>query len=76
MPDSVAVRVSVPHVGVGVVVGVGVGVGVGSGPPPGGAMYSSRFGEPVPGLVTLPVVAAAISALATFAGLAPGLACR
>ena len=39
-------------------------------------MYSSRFGEPEPGLVTLPVVAAALSALATCAGVADGLASR
>ena len=36
-------------VGVGVGVGVGVCVGV-----PVGAVYSSRLGEPVPGLVTTP----------------------
>ena len=38
---------------------------------PGGE-YSSRFGEPVPGFVTLPAVAAAMSALATSAGVAVG----
>lgn len=35
-----------------------------------GTIFSSRFGEPVPGLVTLPVVAPFTSAVATCAGVA------
>src|SRR5688572_19837105 len=40
------------------------------------AVNSRRLGEPVPAEVTLPRVAFAISALATPAGVAPGLLCR
>src|SRR5687767_9977792 len=48
-------------------------------PDAGAAQYavnSRRLGEPVPAEVTLPRVEPAISALATPAGVAPGLLCR
>ncbi|MDX6720335.1 MAG: hypothetical protein QOJ63_2589 [Solirubrobacteraceae bacterium] len=38
--------------------------------------YSSRFGEPAPGLVTLPAVAEAFTTPETVAGEAAGLPCR
>ena len=54
----------------------GSGSGSGSGfPPPAGPVYSSRFGEPEPGLVTTLVVAVEVSADVIAAGAAPGLAC-
>ena len=55
--------------------GVGVGVGVGPGVAPL-LTNSRRFGEPVPGLVTLFGVEAVISASATCAGEAAGVAPR
>ena len=67
------IATSVPLVSVlqlpagGVGVGVGVGVGTGVVPVP---TCSRRFGEPVPGLVTLFGVASPISVLATVAGVA------
>src|SRR5215204_1292548 len=55
-------------------VGVGVGVGVGDGPgPPVPVTWSSRFGEPAPGLVTLPTTAAFTRAARTCCGVAFGL---
>src|SRR3954449_3770799 len=63
-----------PGGGVGAVVTGGVGVGVVS--PVPGLVYSRRFGEPVPALVTTPLVAWPVSAEATVAGDAPGLVCR
>jgi hypothetical protein len=41
-----------------------------------GTIWSSRFGEPVPGLVTLPVTAPPVSAVATWAGVAEGWPAR
>ena len=38
--------------------------------------YSNRFGDPVPGLVTLFGVELLISACVTVAGVAPGFVCR
>jgi hypothetical protein len=43
--------------------------------PPVPSVYSSRFGEPVPGEPTTPVVAVEVSSAAMVAGEAPGLAC-
>ena len=43
--------------------------------PPVPSVYSSRFGEPVPGEPTTPVVALDLSSEAMVAGEAPGLAC-
>ena len=48
-------------------------VGAGVPPPPMNASYSKRFGEPVPGPMTTPLVEFVISALATEAGVAVGL---
>ncbi len=68
--------------GVGVFVGTGVGpgvdvlVGVGVGPVLPKSEYSSKLGEPVPGLVTLPEVALLTRALRTVAGEALGLLWR
>ncbi len=47
-----------------------VGAGVVE-PPPMNSSYSSRFGEPLPGLMTAPEVALLVSALETVAGDAP-----
>ena len=55
--------------------GPGGGGGGGGGAVPS-SEYSRRFGEPVPGLVTLPVVALVVIALATVAGEAAGAPCR
>lgn len=41
-----------------------------------GLVYRSRLGDPVPALVTTPVVAAEVSALATWAGVYVGCAAR
>ena len=54
-------------VAVAVAVGVAVGVSVGT---PVGFVNSRRFGEPVPGLPTTPVVALLVIADATVAGVA------
>ena len=51
-------------------------VGAGVPPPPMKPVYSSRFGEPVPGPITTPLVALLVSALATAAGVAVGLPAR
>ncbi len=40
------------------------------------AVSNSRLGEPVPGLVTFPVVALSLTAAATVAGVAVGSPCR
>jgi len=45
-------------------------------PPPMNAVYSSRFGDPVPALVTFPDVALPVRAEVTVEGEAPGLPCR
>jgi hypothetical protein len=45
-------------------------------PPLMNPVYRSRFGELVPALVTLPVVAFDVSAFVTVAGDAVGLPCR
>ena len=51
-------------------------VGAGVLDPPMNASYKRRFGEPVPGLLTTPLVAFDVSALATAAGVALGFAPR
>src|SRR4029453_16937620 len=67
-----------------VAAGGGVTGGVTGGVPTGGVvvpapmapMYSSLFGEPLPGLVTLPAVASATMASRTWAGVRAGLFAR
>ena len=55
--------------------GGGGGGGGGGGEPPG-FVYSRRFGEPVPGLLTTPAVALPVIAALTCAGVADGLLWR
>src|ERR671920_133091 len=51
------------------------GAGSRAGRPQDGGEYSRRFGDPVPGEVTRPVVASDTTRLATVAGDHPGLRC-
>src|SRR4051812_34436917 len=73
---SVLAAVNVQVAPVHELVKLGVGAALVPPPPPMKPTYSSLFGEPLPGLLTTPADALEVSALATCAGVAEGLAAR